>query len=221
MSDTICRACTTCAKGEYEFQPCSLTADTSCDLDVPYYITFIAHIDLDAAQFLAKPRTYLVSVGVSILGIPRMDGKDNNITKDDWSTMTILQKIAAFDNKLGIGDTNETGSGIIKKIFVLTTVRVSGRMTAEALVANNITCDGCFDAMRAVFIAQGFTDSTGKDLLLNISEPMIISNLSFPISNAAPPSSRRPAPFAATLTAVAAALFVPVLHRAARREESQ
>ena len=155
------------------------------------YIVFVAHVNLDAAQFFAKPRTYLVSVGVSVLGTPGQDSKGNNISDTDWAGMTILQKIAAFNGNLGIGDTNETGSGIVKSIYVETTIRVTGPKTAASIIANNISCDTCLDAMKATFIAQGFTNSNGDDLLMNISDPYVLRTLDFPISNSAPPSPRR------------------------------
>ena len=188
--------------------------DTVCDDDVPVYIVFTTHINLDSAQFFAKPRTYLVSVGMSVLGPPTTDNAGDNITSDLWDSWTILQKIAAYDNRLGIGDTNETGSGIEKTIFVQTTIRVRGRLTAEAYITNNITCDGCLDNWGTVFIAQGFTSSDGSDLLLNISDPYILDQLPFPISNHATPSRRLASAYIAAVAAAVAAIMAaaaPVL----------
>jgi hypothetical protein len=217
QSNSECLECSVCAKGKFAFRGCTATSDTICDEDVPVYIVFVSHIDLGMTQFSTKPRTYLVSVGVSLLGVPTVDSKGNNVTEAEWAEMTILQKVAAFEGLLGIGEGNETGSGLIKTVFMQTAVRVTGPKAAAAIIEERITCDGCLDTMRAVFIAQGFTDSTGKDLLLNISEAYITPTLNFPLTSAAPPSVR-PASLAAALAAAAAAFFIPVLQRAAQRE---
>ena len=184
-ANTECAGCSKCAANQFEYHKCSQFADTVCDENVPAYIVFISHINLNSVQFFAKPRTYLVNVGNAILGPPPIDNDGNNLTSDDWLALSIPERLACYDNRLGIGDTNESGVGIEKTIFVQTTVKVTGPQTAADIIANTIACEGCFETIAAAFVSGGYTTAEGEELLLNISDPYFTFNLSFPISNAA------------------------------------
>jgi hypothetical protein len=209
-SNTQCVACSICnSTHQHVFAECTATADTSCDDNIPYYVTFVVHLKMDTAQFFAKPRTFLVSVGVSTIGRPAVDSKGNNLTTDDdWAALSIIQRIAAFGDQLGIGEANETGAGLIKGTIVQTAVRVLGPKTAEEVLATKVACPDCLESMQATFVAEGFTNSNGDVLLLNITDPLILRTLPYPVSSDAPPPRPRPAPAATAAAALlAAALY--------------
>jgi hypothetical protein len=217
-ANTQCIACSVCSSSQHVHATCTPTTDTSCDDSIPYYVTFVVHLKMDTAQFFAKPRTFLIAVGVSTIGRPTVDAKGSNITSDDdWAALSILQRIAAFGDKLGIGDVNETGAGLIKGTIAQATVRVLGPKTAEDILLTKVACDECLANMQAVFAAEGFTNSNGDVLLLNITDPLILPELPYPVSSAAPPR-RRPAAVAAATAA--AALLAAALHVRAAGEVS-
>jgi hypothetical protein len=199
--------CSVCNSSQHVLAACTATTDTDCDDNIPHYITFYTHLKMDNAQFFAKPRTYLVSVGISTIGRPTVDAKGNNITSDDdWTALSIVQRIAAFADVLGIGEVNESGSGLVKNTVVQTAVRVNGPRTADMILSTKIICDGCLASMQETFLAEGFTNSNGDTLLVNVTDPLILHSLPYPISSAAPPPPPRRRPAAAAAAAAAALL---------------
>jgi hypothetical protein len=161
------------------------------------FIEFEAHMSLNSVQLATKPRTFLVAIGEAILGPPTVDTNGNNITADAWSSMSILQKIAIFGRTVGYGNVTESGVGVLKSVYISTVIQVHGYRNALGIIANSITCHDCFTAIQQVFTTYSFVDASSNCQLLDISTPIVLFNVSFPVTSAAPPRAAPPANLAA------------------------
>ncbi|MFN9944824.1 MAG: hypothetical protein ACK56I_35695, partial [bacterium] len=104
--------------------------------------------------------------------VPIVTADGKNISGEDWNSnkITIPDKLACFQGSLYLGTINETGAGIVKKVFVETFIKVLGEGTAQDYIMNSITCDDCFQNMQTILSTYGFQDANGVAMLLNITD---------------------------------------------------
>ena len=120
-SNAICKTCTICPRGKYTLANCTNITDTDCDVNQTTYISFTVSILLNSAQFDTKARTYMVSVGETVFGIPSVDASGMPIT--DWENMKIPDKLSAFRGKIALGPVTEyTGPAFVANESTISSV---------------------------------------------------------------------------------------------------
>lgn len=105
MHDAVCMACIECPVGSYVFEECTKERNTVCDVNQTTFVVFTVMLKLNSVQFTRKARTYLVSVGETVFGIPTVDASGELI--DDWEKLSIPQKLKTFRGLLALGDITE------------------------------------------------------------------------------------------------------------------